>query len=145
MMKKKEDYSEYWKEHKIRRREFLKFQRRYRLEHPVFNLLHKMDPIIFGLATCFFSGFFWFAMGGVPIIGMTATGVIGWLISFMVHKDFDKKKTESTIKKNQMNQEIIKQIRKFKDKQDSTYLSKKENVEKMKKLYELHLSKKNEA
>jgi len=93
MMKKKEDYSEYWKEHKIRRREFLKFQRRYRLEHPVFNLLHKMDPIIFGLATCFFSGFFWFAMGGIPIIGMTVTGVIGWLISFMVHKDFDKKKT----------------------------------------------------
>ena len=67
------------------------------------------------------------------------------VIKHYLNPDFDKKKTESTIKKNQMNQEIIKQIRKFKDKQDSTYLSKKENVEKMKKLYELHLSKKNEA
>tara|TARA_B100000963_G_scaffold348556_1_gene356308 strand:- start:34010 stop:34333 length:324 start_codon:yes stop_codon:yes gene_type:complete len=67
------------------------------------------------------------------------------VIKQYLNPDFDKKKPEPTIKKNQMNQEIIKQIRNFKDKQDSNYLSRKENVEKMKKLYELHLSKKNEA
>ena len=67
------------------------------------------------------------------------------VIKQYLNPDFDKKKTESPIKKNQMNQEIISQIRKFKDKQDATYLSKKENIEKMKKLYELHLSKKSEV
>ena len=67
------------------------------------------------------------------------------VIKQYLNPNFDKKKAEPTIQKNQMNQEIIRQIRNFKDKQDSSYLSRKENVEKMKKLYELHLSKKNEA
>ena len=55
-------------------------------------------------------------------------------------KNIEPKKEE----KKSINQRIITEIRKFKDKQDRTYLSKKENVEKMKKLYELHLNKKTE-
>ena len=53
-----------------------------------------------------------------------------------------EKKTKIKEKKT-INQQIISQIRQFKDKQDKTYLSKKENIEKMKKLYELHLNKNN--
>ena len=49
-----------------------------------------------------------------------------------------------TVTKKTINQQIISQIRDFKDKQDKTYLSRKENAEKMKKLYELHLNKKSE-
>ena len=55
-------------------------------------------------------------------------------------KEIKPKKEE----KKSINQRVITEIRHFKDKQDKTYLSKKENVEKMKKLYELHLNKKNE-
>ena len=91
-MKKNQDNAEYWREYKKKRKEFLKFQRRYRLQHPVFNLLFKMNPIQFGLITGFVSGFVWFAVGGIPIIGMTITGLVGWLISYSVHKDFDKEK-----------------------------------------------------
>ena len=55
-----------------------------------------------------------------------------------------KNEENKTVTKKTINQQIISQIRDFKDKQDKTYLSRKENVEKMKKLYELHLNKKSE-
>ena len=56
----------------------------------------------------------------------------------------EKKQNQKKEVKKSINQRIISEIRQFKDKQDRTYLSKKENVEKMKKLYKLHLNKKNE-
>lgn len=55
-----------------------------------------------------------------------------------------KKIKEKKKEKKSINQRIISEIRVFKDKQDKNYLSKKENVEKMKKLYELNLNKKKE-
>ena len=64
------------------------------------------------------------------------------VIKEYLNPDFDKKKPEEKIKKNQINQHIIKQIRDFKDKQDSNYLSRKETQEKMKKLYTTYLSNK---
>ena len=65
------------------------------------------------------------------------------VIKEYLNPNFNKKKTEKKIKKDQLNQHVISQIRNFKDKQDANYISRKDNVEKMKKLYELHLSNKN--
>lgn len=64
------------------------------------------------------------------------------VIKEYLNPDFNKKKEEKKIKKDQLNQHVISQIRHFKDKQDANYLSRKDNVEKMKKLYELHMSSK---
>lgn len=64
------------------------------------------------------------------------------VIKEYLNPEFDKKKESKKITKKNINQTIIKQIRDFKDKQDKTYLSKKENIEKMKKLYELHMNNK---
>lgn len=56
----------------------------------------------------------------------------------------NKNEEKKTVTKKTINQQIISQIRDFKDKQDKSYLSRKENNDKMKKLYELHLNKKSE-
>ena len=66
------------------------------------------------------------------------------VIKEYLNPNFDKKIQDEKITKQNINQTIIKQIRDFKDKQDKVYLSKKENVEKMKKLYQLHMNNKSD-
>lgn len=64
------------------------------------------------------------------------------VIKEYLNPNFNKKKPIEKITKDNVNQIIITQIRDFKDKQDRTYLSKKETTEKMNKLYELYLGNK---
>ncbi len=96
MKKKTPDQLE--KEKLKRRKEFLKFQRDYRLKHPLFNLLYKMDPVEFGFAIWFVSGFAWYPiydpyMGPRILLAMVITGLIAWFIARVSHKEFEKEKS----------------------------------------------------
>lgn len=65
------------------------------------------------------------------------------VIKQYLNPNFDKPKKEKKIKKSQMNQEIIAQIRKFKDKQCENYNRSRDYKKELKKLYERHLETKN--
>jgi hypothetical protein len=65
------------------------------------------------------------------------------VIKQYLNPNFDKPKKERKIKKNQMNQEIISQIRKFKDKQCENYNRSRDYKKELKKLYERHLETQN--
>ena len=57
------------------------------------------------------------------------------VIKEYLNPDFNKKPEPEKIKKNQINQHIIRQIRDFKDKQANIYKKNKEYNEQLKKLY----------
>ena len=61
------------------------------------------------------------------------------VIKQYLNPNFDKPKKEKKIKKSQMNQEIIAQIRKFKDKQCENYNKNRNYKKELSKLYERHL------
>ena len=102
-MKKSKDLIENeLREKKLKKRkEFLKIQRKYRLKHPLFNWVYATDPKMFGVGTWFISGFFWAAIfdwqeipkNGLKVFfAMVITGLIGWVIALMSHRDFKEKK-----------------------------------------------------
>ena len=99
-MKKSKDLIE--REKKIKKRkEFLKFQRKYRLEHPLFNWIYKYEEKQFGVGAGLISGFLWSAVfdwqeisknGPKVAFAMVVTGLVCWVIARMSHSDFNEKK-----------------------------------------------------
>lgn len=66
------------------------------------------------------------------------------VIKQYLNPNFDKPVEKKKIKKNQINQEIISQIRRFKDKQCEKYNKERDYKKEIQKLYERHLEINNE-
>lgn len=66
------------------------------------------------------------------------------VIKQYLNPNFDKPVEKKKIKKNQINQEIISQIRRFKDKQCEKYNKERDYKKEIQKLYERHLETNNE-
>jgi len=82
------------------RKEFLKFKRAYRLDHALFNWIHSTDPGMCGVFVWFMSGFLYISfLTGLEVFGwMIVTGIIGWFIAYMTHKEFNEKKNHGVLK-----------------------------------------------
>ena len=102
-MKKSKDLIENeLREKKLKKRkEFLKFQRKYRLKHPLFNLVYKTEAKSFGGGAGLISAFFWgpyfdwheISKNGPKVFfAMVITGLIGWVIARMSHSGFEEEK-----------------------------------------------------
>ena len=98
-MKKSKDFIENKKreekEKKIKKYEI--FKDSYRLNHPMYNLVHDHPPFYCGALVGFISGFVWLIIFGEENMRQVysfcfVTGCIAGLIAKLLHKWFDEEK-----------------------------------------------------
>ena len=82
---------------KKRKKAYLEMEKKYRLEHPFYNWIYKYDPRLFGFMAGGLSGFIWVIvfpdyMRMHITICTISTGIIGWFLSKLSHKEFEKEK-----------------------------------------------------